>query len=336
MNSRYFYIDPAALSYLPELLSDEESVERFLEEFQNMVCVLLRRNDCRFLMDSIMQNNLLNGMYCTDNRVYRMIPLNISRIKNPRLKELANISRDAFISLMNTRVELIEMPLCAGIKGNIYISEPKSALIQEEYYRDYLYFMIGNECTNKGFMCSQEIMTLAEFTLLLADKLSATCSCDENALFNKKWRIFSYHELEDDISHKQKQLRDMLHEYGLFGQRYDVEVVQASHSPIIGHTVIRKYEDIPRRQRKVLDILRYFGLQKIDLRDWGSHSGKDGCVRNCRIGLQGNCIEGWLIIDDISCRILMYFSSPIMSLLLDILGDSFFAKDVQNLQQEIF
>ena len=334
MKSTLYYIEPSVLHLSKDALGNnkEKMVTQFLDDFEYMLRTLNNGN-YKFAIDGIIAKHLI------DNSGEILIPLKLSQIQNENLRAQINRLQQTFLSVMNPLAVYLETNPCSIENDCINIlPEDNCALLSQNYYCDFFHSILG-ECYRDTDQIIESILIMTRFTNIIGDRIQLKCQCKCNNI-NKFLNCISVDSLVDERYDAKLELMSMLKTVVPISPD-EISVVQAAHAPVIGNTVISKYSDIPFKYRSVLNILLRFGMKKIEFRDWKSHTGQKGSLHNCSIIENTgdpvcDIIEGWLIIEDRSCKCKMYFPKNIPSLILKTIGDKINYCEVVSLAEELF
>lgn len=337
MEERLFYIEPSALclSLDDSIHVSEEKASDFLDQFEKMIYTLSYGNH-KFLIDSYLKSSLV------DDSWKNLIPLKVSEIKKQGLKERVLKIQQVFIGVINPLVEIVninvcslENQICFWPKENFEISE------KEKFYCEFFHSVLSECYRNEDSDIESCIIKIPGFSKLLFHEnlLSIHCHCLPDKKFIKNLSGLDYTQLIDKKDLNKKMLKNLIKENKRVNLE-DVKVVQSEHESIIGNTILKNWNDIPSKFNKVLRMLNYFGLKKIEFRNWKSHDGKKGSIYNCVLkegttDQTTDIIEGWIILQDKSCRVVMYFPKNVGELLLEIVCNDFEYGDMVNLKNEL-
>lgn len=317
-NSKICYVEPSVFHLSKEMVDQDhdEIINKFLSKFDEVLC-LLQNKKCKIIMDRFSAKYLIDY---SSNEV--LIPVKMADIHDTELKKKVGKIQNCFFNVVNPETILVDTDICSVDAEKSIEPVQNAELSKQDYYYDFFCSMVG-ECYRQDVE-SEFILVLPGFSKIIGDKITIGCKC-HNKEVKKRLQICSPDSFVDEREENIKKLKTLLHDVTPVGKK-NVMVVQAAHAPAIGNTVIDKYTNIPMRFRMVLDVLIKFGMKKIDLRDWKSHHGVNGSIHSCLPkkeieDLQFDILEGWLILDDRSCKCQMYFPKGIPDLLIKIIGN---------------
>lgn len=333
MEKSLFYIEPSAIHFskkYPEGIPDSV-ISAFLDEFEELLRIMAQGKH-HFIIDSVMGRRII------DETGESVIPVKISEIKSMELKGRVSRLRQTFYATISPMAIYVDTDICSIMNEKLSLKpEENNCLLDDSDYCDFFHSLAG-ECYRKE-QKSSWIITLPSYTRFTDKTISIICKCEKSS-FENDFQCIVSDGLRDDKNDARSQLREVI---GDIRQCTESEIVvtQAEHHPSVGRTNIESYKEIPRRSRCVLDVLLKFGLYKMEIRDWKSHKGSKGNIHNCfRIDEKSDdsheILEGWWILDDMSCKLALYFQKNIGSLLIRILGRSFYYNDVLDLKDDMF
>ncbi len=330
MSNEVYYIEPSALYYQNASSANDESILDFLNCFEELIQTL-GENQCKFVVDSIIAQHLI------DSSGQLLIPLPIDGISNREIREKILRLQQAFSSIVNPLVVCIETNACSIENSeNIRIEPNENSFIEDKYYNDFFHSIIA-QCYSPDNEVNS-IVTIPNFTKLMEPRLRVECSC-ANGSFDKMFGIIDFTKLIDHRVRYRHQLSDLIRTVSK-SKKEDIDIVQASHEPIIGNTILKRYSQIDGIYRRVFDILLKFGLVKIDFREWGGHSGIRGSIHNCSVTHDSSnthdIVTGWLIIDDKSCKVIMNLPLNIGECLCGIFGNKLCYSELIELSTTLF
>jgi len=322
---RLYYIEPSAVCYRGSI-DKEENVSKFLDAFEEMQSALVDRQE-HIVIDKVLGNRI---MPMTGEG---LIPVNISKITNEDIRGRVLRLRASFYSIISPLARFIDTDVCSSMQDILVASDDNKQLLESEDYFDFIHSLIG-ECYRTDDVQSQSILVIPAYTRICGGNIQLACKCDKKE-FHKIFYCCPVHNLTNLKEKLRQEIGQTLGKISV-KKKAQIKVTQAAHHPVIGNTVIGKYSEIPSNLRRVLDILVNFGLTELELRDWGSHAGKKGNIVNCVLMQDkangGNqIIEGWLILEDQSCKVVMYFEKNIGNLLLKYLGRKWEYNNVMQL-----
>lgn len=339
MDKSLFYIEPAAIHFSEKntINNLEKLVSQFLDEFEILLQAMNDRK-IRLVIDSV------TGRKIFSESGEPLVPLPLSEISDPSLRGRINKLRQAFFAIIKPLALFVETETCSIMNENEELEygvkvepEEEQRLLDESDYCDFIHSLVG-ECYRNA-NSSDAILTLASFSKFKSKEIIIGCKC-ENSDFEKIFQCIKAESLINVERVRIDDLRQTLPKVKRY-TRNEIIVTQAPHHPSAGRTNIQKYMDMSSQQRRVLDSLLQFGLYKLEIRDFGSHGGVKGDIRNCvKITEKSNndheIIEGWIISDDMSCKVGMYFQLDIGSRLIEILGNNFTYRVLLDLKDKLF
>ena len=330
MIEEYFYIEPSALSLSVEENSQECIIQSFLDEFEDLLNAI-SKSKCKILIDSFIGQHLINDY---DEL---LIPTDISGVSDPEIIARIKNLRQLFQAIVSPLVSHIANEACS-LDTLILTPSENAELLKTQYYLDFFHSIMG-ECYNNNDKKSSLIITLPTFKEIKGIDILLGCTCPKSTI-NKDLKCINCSDLVTDKDKAIEDLRNLVSQANIINKE-DVEATQAGHNPVIGNTIITKYMEIPYKFRAVLDILIWFGMYKIELRDWESHKGVKGSLHNCTVNNEKNdaaqdIVEGWLIIEDRSCKAVMYFPDNIGNLLIRIMGNKFVYTEMIILKETLY
>lgn len=311
---RLYYIEPSAVCFSGDI-DNEDSISKFLDAFEEMQSALAVRKE-HIVIDKVLAERI---MPMTGEG---LVPVDISQITKEDIRGRVLRLKQSFYSIINPLTRLIDTEVCSSMQDIFIASDENKQLLESRDYFDFIHSLVG-ECYRADDMQSRSILVIPMYTKICGGNIQLSCKCEKSE-FDKVFCCCSVHNLADPKEKLKQEIGQALKKISV-KKKGEIKVTQAAHNPVIGNTIIDKFVEIPSRLRRVLDILANFGLSEIELRDWGSHAGKKGNIVNCVL-MQDKAdggkqiIEGWLIIEDRSCKVVMYFEKEMGKLLLNYLG----------------
>lgn len=193
------------------------------------------------------------------NRQINPFPINIDVISDLDLKARILILNDSFCRTLASNFEGFDIDQCSGTQD--YITEPD--LNQDAEYFEMFSIAVSS--------CYSKITELEPYILVGnikegkkdGDSVLVKCLCNEYDFKRTYyWKSPSYFEDKKDIALKK------LNQIFSNGEDLLVEVPdlkRADHHCPLQNEPIKKYQDLSRKNKSVLSLLRYFGLDKIIL-----------------------------------------------------------------------
>lgn len=332
MDTELFYIEPSALYYTETLVGEnrKELINAFLDEFEELLRNMTQKG-YHFVIDRVLGERII------DETGENLIPVSLSDIDDNELRKRIHYLRQTFYSIINPMAVYIDIKGCSCLSESFEImSEKDKQLLELIDYYDFIH-SLAEECHNQKQI--YQILVLRSYTKFEENTFSIKCSCNDLA-FERTFELVASDSLIKDSEKKKVELKNAVEKIRKYSKN-EVKVAQADHHPSVGNTIIEHYTDIPYQYRRVLDILLFFGMFKLEIRNFSSHKGRKGDIHNCvlnndKSGKSHEILEGWLISQKESCKLVMYFQNNIGSLLISVLGNNFLYKDVINLKDEIF
>lgn len=332
MDEELFYIEPSALYYSKTLTgeADKESINVFLDEFEELLRNMTQKG-YHFVIDLVLGKRII------DETGENLIPVSLSDIDDNELRKRIHYLRQTFYSIINPMAVYIELKGCSCLSNSFeVISEKDRELLQDSNYFDFFH-SLAEECHNQKQI--YKILILKSYTKFRESSISIKCICSE-LTFQRTFELVTSGSLIKESEKKKAELKNAVNKIKKY-KKEEIKVVQAVHHPWVGNTIIEHYKDIPYQFRKVLDVLLFFGMFKLEFRDFASHGGRKGDIHNCTLNNDKSSdsheiLEGWLISQKGSCKLVMYFQYNLGSLLTAVLGNNFLYNEIMNLKDEIF
>lgn len=264
---------------------------------------------------------------------YQPFPIDISKLRDSRLKSQIMILNHNFIQVMATGILCNDIDACHGSQD--FRSVPD--LSDDSAYFELLNVMLS-VCYNHKVRIDPYVLigTLARGQKD-ESRISLDCNCEAHDFHRSyEWHTPDYFEDEKDKAFHILQ-------YAVANEKLrfveNPETVRADHHCPLQKKTIQKYQDISAKNKRVLNLLRYFGLYKLILSDYSVDSSYVPgmiTVRNIRNGKDCEIVEGWLFCETgYKSHIELYFPVGIGRSICIYLSNMFSYKGVESLKTKL-
>ncbi len=260
-------------------------------------------------------------------------PIRVNEIQDLELKSQVLILNRNFLQILSAGIIGIEIVECKGEQN--FKSVPD--LTEDSEYFELLSVMLSK--------CYNQISSLEPYVLIGNIKskmsvgacLSIECICKE-CNFQQKYTWCSPNVFEDEKDLAFEALRKAIEDKGsLFVQV--PKVSRADHHCPLQNKKIQKYSDFTARNKRVLSLLRSFGLYKMNLTDYhedASYIPGTIVVVKIRNGNNSEIVEGWLFCQTgFKSYIEMYFPAGVGSALCTYTDNYFCYEKIEKLKTKL-
>lgn len=243
------FIDPNMFE-----LCEENEISRNIVFFQQVIS-LCKQNRLSIVIYNVLLEKL-------KNRAIFPFPIDVSKLSDPKLKRsVLQLNQNFYNSLANVWIPE-DIDVCSG--NQEFQSNPK----MEDCYYELLSIMLSS-CYKCGLKDVTQVLIGNINEIQKYDfKLELSCSCGSKNFYEK------YHWIspEDLLSTKDKQLLEL--KKIKFEKCDNPDLNRGDHhAPFMPRNVqLKKYSEIPYSSRQVLNILCYFGLNCVTLKDFHNDS----------------------------------------------------------------
>ena len=214
---------------------------------------------------------LYQGLYerITEGTVHPF-PVDVSILEDSVLREKARIINGSFRYALLNRGQPVEISDCFD-KANLTTGNRE--IDEDPLYYEMLSVLMKPCYSREVLVIEKNIITgKKKKGLNTGTLLSVECKCDTNS-FNREY-IFSgirelYSEKDCAFSELQEQVRK-----GICTFCEVPEVIRGDHHNHVQGKDFDRYDQLTRRNRNVLNLLRFFGMKKIIFEDFHPDFGK--------------------------------------------------------------
>lgn len=309
-------------------LSDEHVIKNNLWFFEKIIQLCNTKKITVILYQGLLEK--------IQNQQIQPFPIALNEIKNSQLKNQILILNNDFIHVLSNGIIGADINACNGHQ-NFADSEKLSE--DDEYFE--LLSVILKTCYDEDFELEPYILIGG-----IGDRIKAGCSveieckCEQVECFRRKFEWCDPRKFEDEKDKAFDYLKDA---YGKNRIKYQEapQVKRADHhNPIQRENKkIEKYSDLSMKNRRVISLLRYFGLKKIILTDFHNDSSSaTGTIKADRVeqGQKVDNVTGILFCETgMISGIEMHFPSGVGTALHTYIGDWFTYEKVEQLKSKL-
>lgn len=250
------FIDP----YMFEL-SDVNEIEDNIRFFQEIIRLCNSNKIIVFLYQGLYERIKVGEA--------RPFPIDISSVKNPSLKEQILIINGNFHHAISNGIQPIDIGEC--------FDKAKFTSEQQEIDRDSLYYELLSilimPCYKKDFIIEKKILTGNKNKgLSLGSKLRVKCNCADDS-FND---IYVFSGIDELISLQDNIFYEL--QYAVKSKAITFiekpQVIRGDHHNFVQTKDFSRFDQLTRKNREVLNLLRFFGMTCIIFEDFHRDSGK--------------------------------------------------------------
>ena len=265
---------------------------------------------------------------------YTPFPIFINDIHNSTLKgQVLILNRNFYQILSNSKILPVDIDSCNGSQE--FTSDPD--LSDDSRYYELLSVMLTT-CYRGGMDLAPYVLVgEPENGLKAGTQVLLKCVCTSRSFEqNYKWTI------PDDFEDAKDRAFDLLQKSVNSAERLFVsepETVRGDHHCPLQNKPIKKYQDFSTSNKRVLTLLRYFGLFKIILSDFhedSSYAVGTIIIDKVRYGSDSEIAEGWLFCQTkFKSRIELYFPVGIGKALCIYLDNILSYKETESLKSKL-
>ncbi|MCM1158708.1 MAG: hypothetical protein NC300_07655 [Bacteroidales bacterium] len=240
------------------------------------------------------------------NRQIQPFPININEVEDPELKQKLLILNNSFVQTINSSFIGIDIDSCEGDQELI---TNRQELENDTDYYELFCMMIRP--------CYKEVDNI-ENVVLVGEK-SDGVNCGENVEISCKCLIKQFSRIylwvsPSYLENKKEKAFFALKEVVQNSNKLFVEMpitVRGDHHNKIQNKEINQYSDLTAKNKRVLSLLRYFGLAKIIFERFKPDTSQligTIIIDNVRDGAGSEIVSGWIYCQTgFKCYVEMYF-----------------------------
>lgn len=245
-------IDP----YMFEL-SDEVEIKKNITFFQNIIKLTSSRSKCPAI-----QIALYKGMIeKLSMRSLHPFPIQISEVRDKELKRIILILNNQFSQALLYSIENLDIDECSG-QQEFFVSDDQELMEDNNYYEMLCMLLIP--CYSNKQIIDHRILTgIKKRGKQIGDTFDLECEC--HASKYRKKCVFS--SVDEIIPIKEKAISELKHKIikSEFSISTKVVAEMGSHHNHVqaDGKKFNKLDDLSTKNKRVLNMLKYFGLFKI-------------------------------------------------------------------------
>ena len=316
----YVLIDPQMF-----MLEKEEDIACNIEFFMNVI----ELNNSG-IIEVCLYKEIIDRLMAT---AFQPFPINVNDIEDNNLKrKLIFLNNNFNRSIMNKH-KIIDIDSCYG---NQMLSTDRSELENVDEY--YVFFnMLLTDCYRGKLFDDRILVGYKKDGIRNGEFLNLSCTC-EKTNFTKQFKWILPNDFLTDKQKAIKELRSVLHKNSNIFVR-SPEVKRSDHHNKVQKEEFSSYEQLSTKNRRILDYLRYYGLRKVEFKDFSPDTSREiGTIKIIKIEQNNGAdvISGWLF-GCIQYRILveLYFPIGVGKLLYTIIDTEFTSKNMDELKSSL-
>lgn len=263
-------------------------------------------------------------------------PIGLDSIKNPQLINEILILNHSFRHVLSNGIIGTDIDACSGSQN---FTDNKKLSEDADYFE--LLSVILKTCYNKDFKLDPYIL-IGNINGKMKEGCSVEieCKCEQVKLFHKKFEWCDPCKFEDDEDKAFDHLKNAFRN-GEIKFQEDPQVKRADHhNPIQKDDKnIEQYSDLSIKNRRVISLLRHFGLNKIILTDF--HNDSSSTVGTIKVhhveqGKKVDIVFGILFCETgMKSGIEMHFPSGVGVALYTYIGKWFSYEKIEQLKSKL-
>ncbi len=314
-------------------LDNEEEIKNNLAFYRTMI---------RLCSDNVHNICLYQSIYDEmQSGKVEFFPINaIANISDQKLKTEIIMINNSFFHVLSNYIYPIDIDECGG-KQNFSVYDDKQK--EDSFmYSDPKYYELCTTllraCYDVNRKLDNIIVTgIKEKGKQVGDTFYLRCEC--NKKHERQYRFVSINDIETPKEKAFNRLIELVRTNQIVFVECPDTVRGNHHNFLQFDSDFTTFDGVSAKNKRVLRILRYFGLYKIIFK--GFHEKANEAVgtihvKNVTDSADGKIINGYLYaetgyINDIC----LYFKGDLAQLLVDYLGNDFYVKEVQSLKERL-
>ena len=316
----YVLIDPQMF-----MLEKEEDIARDIEFFVDVINLINSG-----MIEVCLYKEIIDKLMAT---AFQPFPINVNDIQDNNLKhKLILLNNNFNRSIMNKHL-IIDIDSCYG---NQVLSTDR---IELENVNEYFVFfnMLLTDCYCEKKIDNRILVGNKKKGIINGETLNLSCNCEKtNYTRRYKWILPN-----DFLTDRQKAIKELRYEVHKNANMFicSPEVKRSDHHNKVQKEEFTCYEQLSVKNRRILDYLRYYGLRKIEFKDFSPDTSREiGTIKIIKMEQNNgsDVISGWLF-GCIQYRVLveLYFPIGIGKLLHTIIDTEFNSKNMDELKSSL-
>ncbi len=312
-------------------IQDEREIENNLSFFHDVIALLKKKR-----ISIVLYNDLYTRILQRDNNPF---PLSCKSLSNEELKNEVNLINAQFYHTILENIQPIEIEDCDGDQSFSADPDLKS---YEEFLELYC-VMLGN-CYRKDITLDSYVLCgLLTYELYTPSEniseVTINCNCCSGKPFSQ---IFLW-KSPDFFCDRTPNYKDKIQEIieatnDLYVE--EPETIRADHHCPFQNKSIKNYSDISARNKQVIALLRYFGLNKIIFKEFHEESKKQVgtlLVNNLEKTDTQDILTCWLYCEkQFKTEVQLYFGHNMGEMLAKLLDNEMTYQKVRELKEYYF
>lgn len=256
-------------------------------------------------------------------------PINIQELQDKKLKEKLLLLNESFVTTIMCNFKKVDIDSCSGSQE--FVTDREDLENSVDYFA--FFSMLLSECYCSEHLSENVLVGEKKTGLCEGDTVNISCDCEK--IFSKEYKWILPDDLLDNKQKAEQKIRKIIHSIqNLF--IVSPIVTRADHHNRVQNEKFSCYEELKSKNKKVLNYLRYFGLQRIVFENFSPDESREvGSIKLVKIKECDNCdiVSGWLY-GCIGFKILieMYFPKTIGKLLYTYFDTEITRKSVEELK----
>lgn len=265
-------------------ITDPDEIEKSCDFFQKVIWLC----DSKVIKVCIYQG-LIERIA---NRQIRPFPVNINDISDSKLKQKLLILNNSFIQTVTSNFLAIDVDDCMGEQE--FETSREDLKEDGDYYE--LFCMMLRPCYADKENIGEKVLTDEHSGhLRCGAAVRIACKCQEKS-FDKTYFWVKPSDLEDARENAYFSLKKLI-ENAEISFVEEPEFVRGDHHNTIQNGKLERFSDLSYKNKRVLLLLRSFGLYKIIFQDFKEDSSQlVGTIRvkGVRKGKDSEIVSGWI------------------------------------------
>lgn len=314
-------------------LEDERDIRNNIPFFQTLI-LLCKSNSVRiFLYKELFEKMLA--------REVRPFPIRLGRIRDEGLLNTLKQLNDAFISAVMNSIYSLDIEACDGDQSFcINIDDPKDEeiLLTDASYFELLSVLLI-PCYDKSLDLSKEIVSgKIPNGIGMGKAFTLLCKCSVKS-FEKEYRIEGIETFATDRDKAFIELENMATS-NLIRFIESPKIERGNHhNKLQSNSDFDTYEGLSRVNKRVISLLRYFGLSKVIFGEFHEDPSKpQGAIlaQNVQCTEQFDIVKGWLFAETgFRNHVDLYFPKNVGTCLKSYLDGEFDRISVERLKDTL-
>lgn len=259
-------------------------------------------------------------------------PVNIQEIEDKALKEKLLVLNNTFALTIMNNFEKVDIDSCSGSQE--FMTDRRDLENSVDYFA--FFSMLLSNCYCKNQISDKVLVGKKKTGICEGETINISCNCEMS--FAKTYYWISPDSILNDKQRAEQEIRKIIHNSECLYVE-SPEVKRSEHHNKIQNEDFDHYEELKAKNKKVLNYLRYFGLQRVFFERYSPDESREiGSIKLVRIGEfdDFDIIEGWLYgCIGFKVYVKMYFPKLVGKLLYTYFEDEITRKKIDDLKSSL-